>query len=121
MRLLLCLAVVASAALSGCRNACQEICPRMADYARDCGFEVSQEEVSACVAAQAGAASREDRAVCRDAGDRATLRAEWTCEDLSDYWARARGGARGGARAGARVAVDAADTAGPTDTGEDRP
>jgi hypothetical protein len=84
----------------------------MADYARDCGFEVSQEEVSACVAAQAGAASREDRAVCRDAGDRATLRAEWTCEDLSDYW---------GARGGARAAVDAADTAGPTDTGEDRP
>ena len=89
-------ALLLASALSGCKNACQEICPRMASYARDCGFEVSDEEVSACVAAQAGAASRDDRATCREFGDRSTLREEFTCDDLEDYWSR--------------VTVDFADT-----------
>ncbi len=75
-------------ALSGCRNACQQICPLMAAYARDCGHEVSSAEVSACVAAQSGSASSDDRAVCREAGSRSVIREEWTCDDLSDYWAR---------------------------------
>lgn len=75
-------------ALTACRNACQEICPRMARYAEDCGFTVSTDEVRACVQAQSGSASRDDRAICRDAGNRSTLRDEWTCDDLSDYWAR---------------------------------
>ncbi len=74
--------------LPGCRNSCQQICPRMQAYAEDCGFTVTSEEVRACVASQSGSASRDDRAVCRDAGDRSTLRDEWTCDDLSDYWAR---------------------------------
>ena len=88
MRRFLLAMTAAVVALPGCRNACQQICPRMASYARDCGFEVSAEEVAACVDVQAGSASREDRAICRAAGDRATLREEWTCEDLADYWAR---------------------------------
>jgi hypothetical protein len=71
-----------------CKNACQEICPRMAAYARDCGYEVSADEVRACVQEQAGSASRDDRKVCRQFGDRGTLREEWTCEELSDYWTR---------------------------------
>ena len=74
--------------LTACRNSCQQICPRMAAYAEDCGFTVTSEEVGACMAAQAGAESKEDRQICREAGDRATLREEWTCDDLSDYWAR---------------------------------
>jgi len=86
MRLLFPLLVIG--ALTACRNSCQQICPRMAAYAEDCGFEISQEEVSACVASQSGSASRDDRAICREAGDRGTLRDEWTCDDLADYWAR---------------------------------
>jgi hypothetical protein len=76
------------AMLGGCQNACQRICGRMASYARDCGYEVSAEEVRACRRAQAGEESREDRAVCRDFGDLQAIREEWTCEDLEDYWAR---------------------------------
>lgn len=75
--------------LSACRNSCQQICPRMAAYAEDCGFTVPAGQVSECVAAQAGAASRDDRAVCRSEGDRGTIRDEFTCEDLEDYWATA--------------------------------
>lgn len=82
----LAIAVTSLLAASGCHNACQQICPRMAAYAEDCGFSVPAEQVSECMAAQAGAASRNDRAVCRSAGDRGTLRDEWTCEDLEDYW-----------------------------------
>ena len=74
--------------VGGCQNACQRICGRMASYARDCGYEVTSEEVRACRKAQAGQESREDRAVCRDFGDPQAIREEWTCEDLEDYWAQ---------------------------------
>ena len=88
MKRLLLLLPLLVAPLSACRNSCQQICPIMAAYAEDCGFEVSNEEVSACIAAQSGSSSREDRAVCREAGSRGDVRDEWTCDDLSDYWAR---------------------------------
>jgi len=72
----------------GCQNACQRICGRMASYARECGYEVSAAEVRACREAQAGKASRDDRAICRDFGSSGAIREEWSCEDLEDYWAR---------------------------------
>lgn len=82
------LAAVAFAlpALGGCRNACQDLCVRLADYAtEDCGFTVSDAELSTCIDAEAEA-SADERRVCRDFGSATTIRDEWTCEDLGVYW-----------------------------------
>lgn len=81
------LAVVAAlASLGGCRNACQDICVRMADYAtEECGFTVSDAELGSCLDEQ-GQVSADDRKVCRDFGDSTTIRDEWSCEDLGEYW-----------------------------------
>lgn len=81
------LVTVGLLAATACRNACQDICPRMKAYAEDCGFEVSQDELRTCIQEQSGSNSSDDRAICRQEGSRSTLREEWTCEDLSDYWA----------------------------------
>lgn len=72
--------------MPGCENSCQRICRRMAAYARDCGYDVSRDAVRACVDAQAGQASAGDRATCRRYGDRADLRAQWTCDDVGAYF-----------------------------------
>lgn len=82
--------------LSGCENSCQQICHRMAAYARDCGYEVSHADVAACVEAQAGQASANDRAVCRRLGGRADLRSQWTCDDVGAYFDAATTGAASG-------------------------
>lgn len=74
--------------LAGCQNSCQQVCGVMAAYARDCGYQVPEAQVTACRQAQAGKDSRDDRQICRDAGDRATVRDEWSCEDLAVYWSR---------------------------------
>ncbi len=87
MRRLLLLAV-SLMALPSCQNSCQRICSRMAAYARDCGQQVPARQVRACVDAQSGQASRDDRRVCRQSGNAGTLRDEWTCDDLAVYWSR---------------------------------
>ena len=76
--------------LAACQNSCQKICGRMADYAEECGVEISSDEIAACREAQAGAASREDRAICRESGDGATIRDEWSCDDVETYFSRIR-------------------------------
>ena len=70
---------------SGCHNACQKTCKEMAEYAEECGFTVSDDALKDCYKGQAGSASREDRAVCREFSDGDTIRQEWSCEDLEDY------------------------------------
>lgn len=77
-----------AALLPGCQNSCQRICGKMASYAKECDFDVSSEDLKACREAQAGEASKEDRKVCRDFGNAQTIREEWTCEDLEDYFSR---------------------------------
>ena len=72
--------------LSSCQNSCQQICGRMASYARDCGYTVTANQVQECVSEQAGDASKEDRAVCRDLGSRSAIRSQWTCDDLGVYF-----------------------------------
>lgn len=60
----------------------------MAAYAEECGFEVGSDEIAACRRAQAGDSSREDRAICRESGDGATIREEWSCDDVESYFTR---------------------------------
>lgn len=68
---------------AGCRNECQELCLRLADYAVECGQSVPEAEIDACVEQEASAS---DKKVCRDFGDVETIRNEWTCDDLAVYW-----------------------------------
>lgn len=72
--------------LSSCNNSCQTLCVRLAKYADECGYPVTQAELTACIDEQAGSESRDDRATCREFGDVETLRAQWTCDDMAIYW-----------------------------------
>lgn len=80
-------AVVALLVLSGCHNACQDICVKMKNYAEsECGLVVADDDLATCIDAQAGAASREQRAVCRDYNTQGDIADEWGCEELADYF-----------------------------------
>lgn len=75
------------AALSGCKNDCQQLCHEMADYAaEDCGKEWSKDQLSTCMDDQKAAVeanpSREQ--VCADITP--TLREEWSCDDIATYF-----------------------------------
>jgi hypothetical protein len=74
---------IAAWALTGCSNPCQSLCVRMADYAAECGYSVSDADIDACVADNA---SPDDPAVCRDFGNAEQIRDEWTCDDLAIYF-----------------------------------
>ena len=79
------LLLLGSALASGCNNACQALCGEMYDYAVECGFDVSKDELKACRQSQSNANTpRSERAQCRANYD--DLRAEWSCDDLGDYW-----------------------------------
>lgn len=86
MRLLTTL-ILCSISLSGCQNSCQSLCVRMAKFADECGYNVPDEQVDACIESQKGSASSEDRSVCREFGNLATIEEEWTCDDVSIYFA----------------------------------
>jgi hypothetical protein len=69
----------------GCNNACQALCGEMYDYALECGYDVSKDELKACRASQANANTpRSERKLCREYY--ADVRSEWSCDDLGDYW-----------------------------------
>jgi len=78
--------VSAMTGLSGCNNACQEICGRMANYAQDCNIDVPDSEIDACIEDQAAATS-DDLKACRQDGSAEDIRTSWTCETLADFWA----------------------------------
>lgn len=80
--------LVSLAVGAGCRNSCQRVCVRMADYAEECGFTLAESELPDCIVQQ-GDSTPEDLKSCRSFGDAATLRQEWTCEDLDIYWGAA--------------------------------
>jgi hypothetical protein len=70
----------------GCRNACQDVCRNMADFAaEDCGIQVSDADLDACYARQKSP-EREDAKACRDFGDVDSIRNQWSCEELSGYF-----------------------------------
>ena len=77
----------------GCANPCQQVCDRMATYADECGLSVPESEVDACVDLYKSPA-KEDTELCRDFGDLDTIRRQWSCEDLEDYWGAGGGTAR---------------------------
>jgi hypothetical protein len=80
-------AVAALLAGTGCKNSCQDICGRMADYAaEDCGFTVPDAEIDACVERMGQALEPEDRKACRDFGDPDVIRSQWSCEEMANYW-----------------------------------
>ncbi len=75
--------IVFAGALAGCQNPCQTLCVRMADYAEECGFTVTEADIDTCVEEQG---SPEDATVCREFGNAAQIREEWTCDDLGVYF-----------------------------------
>ena len=83
--------------ISGCRNSCQQLCQEMADFAdEECAQEFPKEEVKACMNAfHNREITDEDKEVCDDITP--TLREEWTCDDISDYFDNSGGnGSSGG-------------------------
>jgi hypothetical protein len=79
------LVLVVAAGSAGCRNACQEICGRMANYAEDCGIEVDDEDIDACIDEQADAES-ETLKSCRQNGSAEDIRNTWDCDTLLEYF-----------------------------------
>ncbi|MCO4745713.1 MAG: hypothetical protein KC912_13050 [Proteobacteria bacterium] len=88
MRPLLIAGITILTLLSGCQNSCQQVCSRMAKFAEDCGHTVPSDQVRACIEGQAGSASAEDRQTCRSFGSLSDIESEWTCDDVSVYFAR---------------------------------
>lgn len=73
--------------LSGCRNACQQVCAEMKRYAEsdECGMEVDDEEFEACLDAYpASSLTPELRDQCNEFSDPETLREWWSCDDLAE-------------------------------------
>ena len=72
--------------LGGClRNACQDLCYELSDYAEECGFEFSKEELRTCVSDHGrGDLERETIQTC--AANASAVRDEWTCDDMEDYF-----------------------------------
>ena len=86
MKLVFWILLPTSRVVGGCHNSCQQICSKMRKYAEECGISVSQDELSACFERQAGSESKPDRPICREYGDLDTIKQEWSCEDVEDYW-----------------------------------
>lgn len=86
MRLALACILSALPLVVACNNPCQRICTRMADYAEECGLEVSASDLDACKANQATDEALELKPFCRDFNDRASIESEWTCDEVAFYW-----------------------------------
>ncbi len=86
MRAHMLLATLIALTTAACDNSCQQVCDRMARYASDCDLDVTSDDIKECKAAQAGAESRDDRAVCREYNGSSTIRDEWECDDVRAYF-----------------------------------
>ena len=75
-----------AALLPGCRNACQQLCLEMRDFAMDeCGYEFSDAEVDTCIAEHKGSLLEKGEAgVCRDG--RGQIDEEWDCDEVAAYF-----------------------------------
>lgn len=85
------LGLLALTAATGCRNACQNMCDRLADFSRECGVSVGEGEVVDCVDAFASAPS-EDLATCRDFGSPQAIDNALSCDDMALIWGDAADG-----------------------------
>lgn len=77
--------LLAGLALAGCDNPCQQLCDELANYAADCGYTVSPDQVEGCKADYAKA-DLDDGVLqsCADHNDPDALREWWTCEDVAE-------------------------------------
>lgn len=81
------LPLAAMALLAACNNPCQALCVEMAQYARECGFDVPSSDVQTCVEANANPTLEEgDAQLCFEASDPVQLREWWTCDDLAENY-----------------------------------
>ncbi len=81
------LPLAAMALLAACNNPCQALCVEMAQYARECGYDVPSTDVQACQQANAGPTLADGQALsCIEASDPDQLREWWTCEDLAENY-----------------------------------
>ncbi len=70
---------------SACRNACQDVCKSMSEFALECGITVSDADLDACYSRQTNP-ERDDAKACREFGDLESIRNQWTCEDVGLYF-----------------------------------
>ena len=72
--------------ISGCRNSCQELCEEMAAFsAEECNKEFPDEQLDECINAyDKDNVDEEQEEVC--ASITPTLREEWTCDEVADYF-----------------------------------
>jgi hypothetical protein len=77
--------------VSGCRNSCQDLCQEMADFAvEECNKEFPKEQIKACMETYHNKEIDDDqKQVCEDITP--TLREEWTCDDVNDYFSGSGG------------------------------
>ncbi|MEN0067180.1 MAG: hypothetical protein AAGA48_33925 [Myxococcota bacterium] len=85
------LVVLALGTASACRNPCQNVCVRLAEFSRDCGVAVPDADVNACFDAQQDV-STEDAQSCRDFGSPQALDNNLNCDDLDLLWGEAARG-----------------------------
>jgi hypothetical protein len=82
-----CLPLALLALVAGCDNPCQSLCVEMAQYADECGFEVSNDQVQECRDANATATLTDERAqTCIERSDPVALREWWSCDDLAENY-----------------------------------
>lgn len=95
MRVIAPILLLLPALATGCRNACQDLCVEIADYAStECGLEFPDAQIDQCIADHKGSALEKGEAgTCRNGlGDVAD---EWDCEEIQAYFDEAGGDAGG--------------------------
>lgn len=92
---LLTLLVLAIPVASACKNACQQVCVKMDDYAKECGYAVPADQLDQCFERFKGSEIKELRSTCSAFGDPKSIRENWSCDDLSDFFGGESSGSDG--------------------------
>jgi hypothetical protein len=70
---------------TGCKNSCQQLCGDIRDYAKECGFDFTGDQLQQCYQEHRRAELEEGEAAsCRDIAP--NVQEEWTCEDFEAYF-----------------------------------
>jgi hypothetical protein len=73
--------------LSACDNPCQALCADIAQYARECGYTSTSEDMQSCRDDFATSTLAEgEQLECLEVSDPQQLREWWTCEQLLDNY-----------------------------------
>ncbi|MDP2310345.1 MAG: hypothetical protein Q8P18_30290 [Pseudomonadota bacterium] len=81
------MALAVMSLLSGCNNPCQALCADIAQYARECGYDSTAEDMQACRDDFATSALAEGQQLeCLEVSDPQQLREWWTCEELLENY-----------------------------------